>query len=153
MSALIELVTCKRCSAKIEIPHLPQIVGETAEQKAIRIGALELGTILKHLTKEHLEARPHMIAWANVFSEFYFLAAFDLKECQVLLDRYDAQRLLLLGLCQRSRPETDDPTMDESWPEAICNLYQETARIAELEKAGYTITRGFLGEKAVKVTL
>jgi len=150
MSALITSVSCKRCSAKIEIPPLPQIVGETAEQKAIRIGALELGTILKHLTKEHPEARPHMIAWANVFSEFYFLAAFELKDCQVLLDRYDAQRLLLLGLCQRDAG-TDGVHFDSV--NLLQAFYEETQRIAELEKAGYTITRGFLGEKASKVTL
>jgi hypothetical protein len=151
-SLLVEVIYCKRCNAKIEVPPLPVIVSETAEQKAVRMGVLEMQTIMKHLTKAHPEAREHMIAWANVFSEFYFLAAFELKECKWLQDRYDAQRLLLLGLCQRTRPETEDPTIDEAFPEAICNLYEETQRVRELEAAGYTITRGFLGEKS-KVSL
>ena len=38
-----------------------------------------------------------MIGWGWVFSEFYFLAAFDFEKCREFLDRYDAQRLLLLG--------------------------------------------------------
>jgi hypothetical protein len=152
MSLLVELIHCKRCNAKIEVPPLPVIVGETAEQKAVRIGALEMATIMKHLTKAHPEARDHMIAWANVFSEFYFLAAFELKGCQMLQDRYDAQRLLLLGLCQWSPPEDFDFSGYESNPEAIANLFEENQRIAELEAAGYSITRGFLGERS-KVSL
>ena len=152
MSLLVELISCKLCKATIEIPPLPVIVGETAEQKGMRIGALELATLIKHLSKSHPDMRDHSIAWANVFSEFYFLAQFDLKDCQMLLDRYDAQRLLLLGLCQRDTPATGDFAGSKPTPEAIYALYEENQRIAELEKAGYTITRGFLGEKS-KVSL
>jgi hypothetical protein len=149
---VVELISCKRCNAKIEVPPIPVIMGETAEQKAVRLVALEMQTIMKHLTKAHPEARDHMIAWANVFSEFYFLAAFELKGCQILQDRYDAQRLLLLGLCQRSAPETEDCFEFGGTPEAITAYFQENQRITELEQAGYTITRGFLGEKS-KVSL
>lgn len=148
MSALVTSAKCKRCNKNIEIPPLPVLIGETPAEKATRIGALEMATVLKHLTKEHPEARDHMIAWGNVFSEFYFLAAFELKDCQILMDRYDAQRLLLLGLCQWSPPEDYDFSGYESNPEAIANLFEETQRVAELEAEGYTITRGFLGEKS-----
>src|SRR5579864_4954984 len=118
MSVLVTSVKCKRCNASIEIPPLPELIRETAEEKGIRIGALEMGTILKRLTKAHPEARDHMIAWANVFSEFYFLAAFELEDCRILLDRYDAQRLLLLGLCQRTIPENNTLLALTTWPEA-----------------------------------
>ena len=51
MSALISYATCRRCKAKIEIPPLPLIVGETPEHKAVRLGALEIETLVKHLTE------------------------------------------------------------------------------------------------------
>ncbi len=152
MSLLVELISCKLCKATIEIPPLPVIVGETAEQKGMRIGALELATLIKHLSKSHPDMRDHSIAWANVFSEFYFLAQFDLKDCQMLLDRYDAQRLLLLGLCQRPTPETEDFPGHPATPEVV-TYYEETERVAELEKAGYTITRGFLGGEVASFAL
>ena len=157
MSALISYATCRRCKAKIEIPPLPLIVGETPEQKAVRLGALEMKTILKHLTGAHPEARDHMIAWGQVFSEFYFLAAFDFQKCQEFLDRYDAQRLLLLGLCQQRPPDIGPEVQkwadDHDTPESVLDFYEETDRRAELEAAGYHITRGFLGEEESKVVL
>lgn len=156
MSTLVQFVSCKICRAKVEIPPLPQILGEDPDQKAGRIAALQAGTIVIHLAKEHKEMRDHSLAWASMFSEFYFGSMFDLSGCQVLQDQYDAKRLLLLGLCQRTVPEDgsylDGPGQS---PEAMQDYFEETERIAELEKAGYRITRGFLGvasgERIVKV--
>jgi len=145
VSALVQFVTCKICKAKVEIPPLPPILNETPDQKAGRIAALQAGTIVVHLVKEHKEMRDHSIAWASMFSEFYFGSMFDLSGCQVLQDQYDAKRLLLLGLCQRTAPETELLTLHSRGLEAIEGFYEETERIAELEKLGHRITRGFLG--------
>jgi hypothetical protein len=141
VSALIQFVTCKVCQQKIEIPPLPQILGEDTDQKAGRIAALQAGTIVVHLVKDHKEMRDHSLAWASMFSEFYFGSMFDLSGCQVLQDQYDAKRLLLLGLCQRTAPDLPVNGVIE----ASSKFYEETERISELEKAGYRITRGFLG--------
>jgi hypothetical protein len=154
VSALVQFVSCKICKAQVEIPPLPPILGEDPDQKAGRIAVLQAGTIVVHLAKEHKEMRDHSLAWASMFSEFYFGSMFDLSGCQVLQDQYDAKRLLLLGLCQRSRPETEEFPGHPATPE-VAAYYEETERIAELEKAGYRITRGFLGaasgERIVKV--
>lgn len=146
MSALVQFATCKICKTKVEVPPLPAIVGELPEQKQIRITGLILATICAHFVKAHPESRVHSQMWAELFTEFYFGAMFDLKECQVLKDQYDAKRLLLLGLCQSAAPERDfDSSGAILTPEAMTQHFEETERISELTAAGYRITRGFLG--------
>lgn len=145
MRELVSFAKCKRCNTQIEVPPLPVIVGENAVQKAARLGALEMNTICKHLVKFHPEAREHMLAWGQVFSEFYYLAAFDLEKCPVLLDQFDAQRILLLRLCQREFIAGSLDVLSDHVAE-VCEYYEETKRVKELEAAGYTITRGFMGE-------
>ena len=157
MSALVSFATCKRCQVKIEIPPLPVLVGEEPQQKAARLGALEMATICKHLVKEHPEARDHMTAWGTCFSEFYWLAQFDLTKCKILLDQYDAQRLQLLNTVQTGTPQQPsiyaaDLDDAQSTFRRLVDHYAETQRIAELEAAGYHISRGFIasGEGLVK---
>lgn len=142
MSTLVSFATCRRCQAQIEIPPLPIILGESAQEKATRLGALEMATICQHLVKTHPEARDHMTAWGTCFSEFYWLAQFDLSKCKVLLDQYDAQRLQLLSTCQVEWPKDGrDIEMD---PRVVADFYEEHDRAAELEAAGYRISKGFL---------
>lgn len=100
MSALVSFVTCKRCQVKIEIPPLPVIVGESAQEKAARMGALEMATVCQHLAKTHPEARDFMIRWGQAFSEFWWLGQFDLSECEILLDQYNRQVADLVNVCE-----------------------------------------------------
>lgn len=152
MSTLVSFATCRRCQAQIEIPPLPIILGESPQQKTQRLGALEMGTIIQHLVKTHPEAREHMTAWGMMFSEFYWLAQFELSKCKLLLDQYDVQRLQLLSTCQVEWPKDGrDIEMD---PRVVADFYEEHDRAAELEGAGYRISKGFLqvasGEDLVK---
>jgi hypothetical protein len=153
MSTLVSFATCRRCQVKIEIPPLPVIIGEEPQQKAARLGALEMATICTHLVKEHPEARDHMTAWGTLFSEFYWLAQFDLTRCKILLDQYDAQRLQLLSTCQRDINEHLDGDAGTT-PREVFEFFTEHDRAAELEKAGYRISKGFLqvasGENLIK---